>query len=131
MSRASVLARGRAAAEAGMIDACLVEHKTGHTTDHLAGQATDTWTTVYSGRCRIQQSIAMGQRTDAGEVSVVVLRLELQLPVVESENVDRGDRVTVTASVNDPSLVGREFVIRDLHHKSEATARRMTIEERT
>lgn len=131
MSRASVLARGRTEAEAGMADACTVEHHTGQTTDDLTGQVTDTWTTVYTGKCRIQQSIAMGQRTDAGEVSVVVLRLELQLPVAGSENVARGDRVTITAAVGDAALPGRRFTIRDLHHKSEATARRMTIEERT
>lgn len=131
MTRASVLARGRAAAEAGMADACVIEHRTGRTTNDLTGYDTETWVTVYSGPCRIQQSVAMGQRTEAAEASIVVLRLEVQLPVVGTEAVDRGHRVTVTASVNDAALVGRRFKIRDLAHKSEATARRMTIEELT
>jgi pectate lyase len=131
MTRASVLARGRTAAEAGMADACVIERRTGTATDDLTGSAVGTWATVYTGKCRIQQSIAMGQRTEAAEASIVVLRLELQLPVAGTEAVDRGHRVTVTACVNDAALVNRQFKIRDLAHKSEATARRMTIEELT
>lgn len=132
MTRAAVLARGREAAEAGMADACSVQRETAVITDDLDPSiVTPTLVGVYSGKCRIQQSIAMGQRTEAGEVSVVVLRLELQLPVIGSENIARGDIVILTAAVNDPSLIGRRFTIRDLHHKSEATSRRMTIEERT
>jgi hypothetical protein len=131
MTRASVLARGRVAAEAGMADACLIEHRTGRTANDLTGYDTETWTTVYSGRCRIQQSIAMGQRAEAAEASIVVLRLEVQLPVAGTEAVGRGHRVTVTAAVHDSALVGRLFKVRDLAHKSEATARRMTIEELT
>jgi hypothetical protein len=39
--------------------------------------------------------------------------------------------VTITASVNDPDLVGRVFLIRDLFHKTEPTARRVGVIERT
>ena len=131
MSRASLLARGRAAALAGMIDACQITRVTGATTDDLTGAVIPTSAVIYAGACRIQQTVAMGQRTDAAEATAIVLRLELQLPVVGSESVGRGDQVTLTASVNDPALVGRTFKIRDLHHKSEATARRMTLEEVT
>lgn len=131
MSRESVLARGRAAAEAGMADSCTIRRTTGVATDDQTGAVVPTQTTVYTGKCRIQQTVAMGRRFEAGEASVVVLHLELQLPVVGSEAVARGDIVTVDAAVNDASLVGRTFRIRDLHHKSEATARRMTCEEVT
>lgn len=131
MSRETVLARGRTAAEAGMTDTCLIQRKSGGVTDDLTGVVTPTWATVYTGRCRIQQADAMGQRTESGEASVVVLRLELQLPIVGSEAVAHGDRVTVTAATNDTALVGRVFTIRDLAHKSEATARRVSLEEAT
>lgn len=131
MSRDTVLARGRARAEKGMADTCLIQHETGGITDDLTGTVTPTYSTVYDGVCRIQQREAIGQRTESGEASVVVLRLELQLPVVASAAVARGDRVTITAAVNDPALIGRTFTVRDLAHKSEATARRMTLEEVT
>jgi hypothetical protein len=129
MTRDSVLARARAFAEAGMTDTCTIQRQTGVTTDDLTGQVTPIYAAIYSGACRIQQAAAMGQRTESGEASVVVLRLELQLPIVGSEGVERGDRVTITAAVNDTALVGRVFTIRDLAHKSEASARRMTLEE--
>lgn len=131
MSRESVLARGRAAAEAGMVDAVTIRRTTGVSTNDQTGVVTPVQTVIYTGKARIQQSIAMGQRVESGEASLVVLRLELQLPVATSTAVDRGDIVTVDSAVNDASLPGRTFVIRDLHHKSESTARRMTCEEVT
>lgn len=131
MSRASVLARGRTAAEAGMVDACTITHAGAATTDDLTGAVTGSPTAVYTGACRVQQPVAAGQREDVGEMSVVMLRLVLQLPVVGSEDVTRGDLVTITSCVNDAALVGRVFRIHDLAHKSEATARRFAIEEVT
>lgn len=131
MSAASVLARGRAAARRLMVDACLIRRAGSVTTDDLTGQVTTPYTPIYLGACRVQTTIAMGNRTDAGEVSVVVLRLELQLPVVGSEGVRRGDLVSITASTNDTDLINRTFRVRDLHHKTHATSRRLQIEEVT
>lgn len=131
MSAASALARARAAAQALMVDTCTIQHQTGTTTDPLTGVVTPTWTTVYTGRCRVQQTLAQGSRVEAGEIEPVVLRLEVQLPVVGSEGVERGDLVTVTASVHDVDLVGRAFRVRDLHHKTHATSRRVQCEEVT
>lgn len=130
---ASALAQGRVLAESLMVDACLIRHVTGVTTDDLSAQVTNTYATVYAGPCRVQVSGAgaMGQRTDAGEVSVVVLRLELQLPVATSTGVSRGDVVTLTTSTNDPDLLTRTFRVHDLAHKTHATARRLQIEEVT
>lgn len=129
MSRESVLARGRAAAEAAMVDAVTIRRTTGMTT--VGPTVTPVQTVVYTGKARIQQAQAMGRRMDIGEAELIILHLELQLPVVGSEAVARGDVVTVTAAVNDSALVGRTFEVRDLHHKTEATARRMTCEEVT
>lgn len=129
MSRQSVLARARAAAELGMADTVTIRRTTGVTT--VGPTVTPVQTVVYAGKARVQQAAAMGQRTDIGEAELVILRLELQLPVVGSEAVARGDIVTVDSAVNDTALPGRTFEVRDLHHKSEATARRMTCEEVT
>jgi hypothetical protein len=132
MSRASVLARGRAAAARGFVDSCLIQAVASLTTNPDTGQVTRAYTTVYSGPCRIQQRAeARSRREDAGEASLLMSQRELQLPVATSTGVRAGQRVTVTASVNDPDLVGKVFVVRDEAAKSEATARRVGIEEET
>lgn len=131
MSAQTALARGRVAAESLMVDACAVTRAGSSTTDDLTGAVTSTPATQYSGKCKVQQSQALGQRVDAGEASTVLLRLEVHLPVTGSQAVRRGDLVTVTSSVNDPDLVGKVFRIHDDHHKSFATARRLGVEEVT
>lgn len=131
MSRDSVLARGRAAAEAGMVDTCIVEAKTGTTTDRQTGDATTTYATVYSGKCQLKKGDALGERTTAGEGQVVILRPTLKLPIEGSEAVARGHRVTMTSCVHDPDTVGRQYTIRDEANQSAVTARRLILEEVT
>jgi hypothetical protein len=131
MSRASVLARGRAAALAGMVDTCRITRVTSVVTDPDTGVQTPTTETVYEGVCRVQQRSASGTRpTDAGEAYALMLRLELQLPN-SATGIVVGDVAELLTSVNDSDLVGRLFRVHDLAHKSEATARRIGVEEVT
>lgn len=131
MSVASVLALGRSRVRTLMVDTCTIRRPVSVTTDDLSGVVTTNYSTVYTGPCRVQMSGtgAMGQRTDVGEASVVVLRAELQLPVTTSTGVRRGDEMTLSTSTNDPDLLGRTWRIHDLAHKTHATARRLQIEE--
>lgn len=132
MSAASVLARGRLLAESLMVDTCTVTAAVALTTDDLTGVVTPTLATQYSGRCKVQIAGAGGgSRTEAGAVSAVVLRMELHLPVTTSTTVSHGDLVTITASANDPMLVGRTFVLRDIPPKSFPTAHRFGMEDAT
>jgi hypothetical protein len=132
VSRASVLARGRAAAEAGFVDACTIRRASGAgTTDPVTGYPTQAYTALYAGKCRVQQHQASADRQDVGEDRLLLLRLEVQLPVLDSVGLAVGDEITMTASAGDPDLVGRVFVIHDLAHKSEATSRRVQCTERT
>lgn len=133
MSRASVLARGRAAAEEGMVDTCTVTRITATGTDQDTGVQTTSTAGVYSGRCRVQQRVPGGARpADVGEAFQLMLRLEVQVPVsAATAGIRVGDLVTITASVNDPDLTGRVLRVRELAHKSEATARRLGVEEVT
>lgn len=135
MSAASVLARGRLAAAALMVDTCSIRRRTGVQTNDLDGSTNPSYDPVspYTGPCRVQTSGsgAMGQRVDVGEAALVVLRLELQLPVVGSEGVRRGDEVTITASTNDADLLGRTYRVHDLMHGTHKTARRLQLEEIT
>lgn len=132
MSRASVLARGRAAAEAGMQDACVIRRPSGSgTTNPVTGYPTPNDTTVYTGKCRVQQAVAVARPHDVAEDQVLVVRFDLQLPVAGTEGLQVKDEVTITAAFNDADLVGRVFTVWELAHKSESTARRVGIIERT
>jgi hypothetical protein len=129
MTRATLLARAQAAAEAGMVDACVIRRRTGETTDEASGVVTPTWDLLYDGRCRVQQAIAQADQHDVGENYLLQMRLEVQLPLVVT-GLAVGDEVTVTAS-RDPDLMGRVFLVRDLFHKTDASSRRVGVTERT
>ncbi len=133
MSRASVLARGRAAAELGMQDTCTIRRKTGKSTD-ANGVVTPTWSTVYSGKCRLQDadgSTGSSRPATPGESYVLMSGRVLQLPVTSSTGVRADDQVTMVTCVNDPDVVGQIFIVRDEAGKSEATSRRLGVERVT
>lgn len=134
MSRDSVLARGRLAAEAGMVDTCTIRRRDpdSEVTDPVTGVITKAYLpgNIYSGKCRVQRSQAMAQQHDAGEDHILLRQLTLQLPIT-AVGLEVGDEVTITASAHDPDEVGRHFLIRDVEAKTEATARRAQCTERT
>jgi hypothetical protein len=129
MSRATVLARGQAAALASMTDTCTIRRVTGESTDAASGVITPTYSTLYTGACRVQQRTVTTTPQDAGEARAQMLQLEVQLPLSVT-GLRTEDQITVTAS-GDADLVNRVFLIRGLAHKTEATARRVMCEERT
>jgi hypothetical protein len=127
---AAVLARGRAAAEALMVDTCSIRRRSGEATDPDTGEVTGTYTDVYDGRCRVQQAGTQAGSEEPGEAYVLMLRLEVLLPMSVT-GLEVGDEIEITASVHDPDLVGRVFLVRDLAHKTHATARRVQVTEQT
>ena len=130
MSRESVLARARAVAEAGMVDTCTIRRVAGETTDETTGAVTPTYSTLYTGACRVQQRTAAASPAEGGEAYALMLALEVHLPMSVT-GLKTEDQITVTASEHDADLVGRVFLIRSLAHKTHATARRVGVVERT
>jgi hypothetical protein len=130
MSRASVLARGRVAAEAGMVDTCTIRRRTGTSTDRDTGATIPVYATQYTGKCRVQQATAQAQQAEAGQDHLLLLRLEVQLPMSVT-GLEVGDEVTIDTSAHDADLPGRVFTVRDLAHKTHATARRVQVIEKT
>lgn len=130
MSRETVLARGRAAALAGMTDTCTIRRPSGSSVDTFSGVETVTYDTLYTGPCRVKHANAMAEAHDVAEDHVLLLRLEIQLPISVT-GLQVRDLVTITASSHDADLTGRNFVIRDLMHMTDATARRVQAVERT
>jgi hypothetical protein len=123
-----ILAAGRTAAESLMQDACTITRVTGQTLNDTTGAWTDTVTTVYTGKCRLQvRAQAVAALPQAGEREVVAFMAELQLPMSAVPQV--GDKATITASTHDAALVGRVFRVRELMHKTHLTARRTIVQE--
>lgn len=125
MTRESILARGRAAAEVGMVDTCTIKRPTGKATDPDTGDVVTVYTTLYSGqKCRVQTRGQWGERRDVGQDSVVMQTIEIQLPITVVD-LQVGDVLTITAATHDPLLVGRELQLKDLNSETHATARRV------
>lgn len=129
MSLDDFLARGRAAAESLMVDACTIRRQTDEDTDEF-GNIIPSWVYLYSGKCRVQQPVAQAAEEMAGQARLLMVRLEVQLPMSVA-GLEPEDEVFITASVNDPDLPGRVFTIRDLAHGTHKTARRIGVVERT
>jgi hypothetical protein len=129
VSASTLLARGRAAAIRLMVDTCTIQHTTGQTTNTTTGDVTPTYSLLYTGPCKVQGGdAASGQ--DVAEAHLAVLSPVLHVPI-DVTGVVEGDVVTITASVNDPELVGKVFRVQGPHHKSFATARRFVCTEIT
>lgn len=133
MSAATILARGRLAAERNMVDTCLIEHLTSQTTDQASGVVTEYYATLYNGVCRVQQSNlgAVATPHRIGEATVRLLAMEIQVPVVGTEGADAEDRITILTCVHDTDLVGKVFHIKGVAHKTHATARRFQCQQAT
>jgi len=131
MLREDVLRRAQTMAVAGMRDTCTIRRPTAPTEDLDTGEVTKTYLSPdpYAGPCRIQQAIAQAQQQDVGEDYQLLVRFELQLPMTVT-GIQVRDEVTITAS-RDPDLVGRVFLVRDLFHKTDASARRIGVTEKT
>jgi Family of unknown function (DUF6093) len=130
MSATSAVLAGRRQAEALMVDSCTIKRVTGTSTDDTTGVVTPTYTTIYTGKCKLQAPGAGGRRTVA-EASVVDAPLQLHLPIVGSEDVRVDDVATINASLLDAGNLGRTFHVSGLAQGSLKTARRLPVTEVT
>lgn len=121
-----LLSDGRAMAESLMVDTCRIERRSGSTAGTRPGETVATYTLVYEGRCRFQLAGLATRQVSAGQQTVTVGRVELQLPVTVID-VDEDDRVTSLTSV-DPALPGRKFRVQDAPAKTHATKRVLGLE---
>lgn len=113
-----------------MVDSCTIVRVTGTTTDPTTGEVSETTAQQYSGPCRVQERGGYPRDVNtAPDQPQLAIARELQLPVSTSTAVDAGDRVTITASVNDPALVGVVAWLRGDPAASEKTSRRFHMEE--
>jgi hypothetical protein len=133
MSVLDLLAEGRAAAEAIMLDACTITRVTGPEgpLDPDTGLREPAPTeTVYSGKCKVQTYEPHETARESGEHVFTEQRYHLHLPIGVGP-VKVGDTAEIIATAADPQLVGRSYRIAALHHKSLATAQRLLVDEIT
>lgn len=128
MNVSSVLARGQRAAEARMIDSCVIERAAGKTTDDYGNEVT-TYEPVYEGKCRVMSWAVATTSPDVGQQRMDLLRFFLHVPV-SARGIRVNDRVRMLTS-RDPELTepDRTFRIENLAHKTDQTARRLPVEE--
>lgn len=128
MSAASLLARGRAAAEALMVDTCTVKYVSGVVFNGTSGVDEPTYTTRFTSPCKVQERGVQSTERDAGGREATLVRTTIHLPI-SAGAVEVDDLVTITVSAHDPQLAGRVFRVLAPAGKSFATARRFEVEE--
>jgi hypothetical protein len=77
----------------------------------------------------VQLPDAVEKAAEAGGDALSVQAAIISLPVAGSEAVAVGDVVTLTSATFDADLAGVDYVVRGLHRKSHATARRLRCED--
>lgn len=130
MGAVEALLAGRLEAEALMVDACVVRRQTGESTDPVTGKVTPVLVPVYSGPCKVQQTMAQSNTTVSGDYQFTLQNTRLDVPV-SAGPLRVNDTVELTASVLDPQLVGRVYRVVELFHKTFATSQRTRVEEVT
>jgi Family of unknown function (DUF6093) len=130
VSRETVIARAQAAALQGMVDTCTVTRRTDVSTNPETGVVAAIYASIYTGPCKVQQRAGVARPETIGEAEVFLSRLELHVPV-SVVGIASDDLVAITASPHDADLVGRVFHVRELAHKTWASARRYSMIEVT
>lgn len=134
MSAEKTVLRGRIAAIRLMVDACTIKRLSGQVTNLQTGAVIDSYTTLYSGICRIQR--VRGQRLGSAHPAIIGAAQIYQQPLAVHVPVTVGgiilqDIVTVTASLMEPDLIGRQFWVQVLPPKTFTTAHRYGLQEVT
>lgn len=139
MTVLTALAKGRTAAEAIMLDACVIRRVSGPPgpVDAEGNRTPAPREVVYplpgadapvDGRCKIQTFEPYESNRDSGGHVFTEQRYSLHLPVGAGPiHVD--DEVEIVTAVSDPQLVGRTYRVAGRHNKSLATAQRFPMEE--
>lgn len=120
----------QAQAESLMIDTCVIDRPGDPVTDPETGAVTPSYTPVYVGRCKIQQTIAQSASPEAGGAVYTVQDSRLDIPVGAGP-IETGDRVVITGARFNPALIGNLYRVTELFEKSWPTAQRIRVEELT
>lgn len=135
MNLSSLLASGRAAHQALMVDTVRLRRPGAPVYDAATGETPQPDPrTLYAGPGRVKPQIAHTLGAETGERQVILRRYEVALPYsaapLAADRVLPGDQVEVTASP-DPRLTGLVLWVTSVGESSTATAWRLVAEDRS
>lgn len=122
-------------AESMMVSTCDITRDAGSYDDDTFSQATGQYsqpvgdtTTLYSGKCMIA-SLASFNTQAEGESDPEISLYDVFIPI-DSTAVEKWDLVTITASPNDPNLVGAQFYVLSGEYEQFGVMRRIRAQRR-
>lgn len=128
MSGEAAVLRGRRRAEREMLDTCTITRPGTPVTDPNTGDVTNTPTTVYTGKCKVQSKDTMAANPEAGEHTFTVVSRQVHIPA-NAADVQDGDVVTLTASRLNAFTVGKQYRVEGFTPDSFDTAARLPVKE--
>lgn len=133
------LASGITFIESFMVDTCVITRDSKGILDDILNMSTgvlerpsgDT-VTVYSGKCNFRTKLPRARPWEvfAGEGQHEFKLIEVLIPI-SADDIELGDIVTCTSSVNDPRLTTRAMRVQDVADGSLKTYRSLHLEEIT
>lgn len=128
MSLTGALTRGRAAAQARMLDTFDIKVSTG--TTYTGGVDVETFSLLFSTTGRVKTTGLAANESEAGGRTVVAVTRELHIPVSSAEvPVGAVAFVTSVHATSDPSLAGARLRLSGPAPGSQTTARRLQVSE--
>ena len=118
----------RAEAESLMLDTCTITRPGPPATDPITGDVTNTPTTVYTGKCKVQSKDSATATPEAGEHTFTVVSRQVHIPA-NAADVQDGDVVTLTASRLNAFTVGKQYRVSGFTPDSFDTAARLPVKE--
>ncbi|GAA3699122.1 DUF6093 family protein [Zhihengliuella alba] len=117
---------GRFWAESLMTDSCTVFRPGSEATDPETGVVSPTFTTAYTGKCKVQSSGLQAKEEAAGATNYYFGQLAVHFPVTSQLRID--DQVVIDASPMDPDLVGLRLRLVEMARGTYKTADRWAVE---
>jgi len=127
MSADSATLAGRQLAELNMTSTCTIRRAAGIVVNP-DGTESQTWTTVYTGKCRLRYPFVRPQQALVEGQQLAKQRGILSLPIVGSESVQTDDVATITVNPLDVGVQGQTFRVEGPFTETHATARRLAVE---
>lgn len=128
MSIATAITRFRSRQADQFSDEAIVSRPTGELdTDPSTGEVTQDYDDVYEGVCKIRPADRSGSDVTAGETTLRMIDMVGKFPV--DEDIQKDDIVTVTASLYDASMVGRQYRVTEVPADAWQIARVVGLEE--
>jgi len=130
VSAAAALVRGRAKAEAQMIDECVITDPGGSVTDPETGVVTRQPVTVYEGKCKVQSKDSATANPTSGERLLTVVSRQVHIPA-NAADVKDGHVVMIKKSELNLFTVGKKYRVSGFTPDTYDTAARLPVKEVT